>query len=225
MFRFAEHNKNGLFRITNRILYSGFAKAFEPQETGIAFAAGKTIRRWIVTAVGKRQIDAELYGFTDDFGFGEFDQRGVNLKASAFHAGFSSNIGDGLERFDEFRTAIRVAAVIDCIYTEKNVSGLNHFRPAKRVSQKNGVTRRNVSDWNAVCDFCFRALFRHIDVAGQRRSAKDTQVDLCDSMFPYAKRVGGAPSSLGFDLVTLTVIERQRIRFVAFGKRYGERGC
>src|SRR5207248_11531699 len=100
MFRFAQHNKNGLFRITNRILYSGFAKAFDPQETGNAFAAGKTIRRWIVTAAGKRHIDAALYGFTDDSGIGKFYQRGVNLKATAFHAGFSSNTEDGLERFD-----------------------------------------------------------------------------------------------------------------------------
>src|SRR5438552_16934423 len=118
MFRFAEHNKNGLFRITNRILYSGFAKAFEPQETGIAFAAGKTMRRWIVTAVGKRQIDAELDGFANDFSFGKFDQRRVNLKTSAFDAGVCSKVGQGLQSFDDCRPAFGVADLSDGIDEE-----------------------------------------------------------------------------------------------------------
>jgi len=90
------------------------------------------------------------------------------------------------ERFDELRSAIGVAAVINCIYTEKNVSGLNHFRPGKRVSQENRVARWDVRDWNAVRDFCFRSFPRYIDIVNKRRTAEDTQVDLCDAMFRCA---------------------------------------
>src|SRR5436305_9615039 len=149
MFRLAQHDKNGLFHVANRIFHPGFAKAFEPQETGIAFAAGETFRRWIITTVGKRKIDTEFEGLANDFGFGKLDQRGVNLKASAFQAGFSSNVGERLERFDEFRTAIGVAAVIDCIYTEKNVSGLHHVRQGECVRPTTAVTGTDVGDWDA----------------------------------------------------------------------------
>jgi len=80
--------------------------------------------------VGERKIDAKLDGFADDLGFGEFDQRRVNFEAAAFDTGFCPEIGEGLERFDEFRPAIRVAALIDCVHAEKNVASLNYFRPS-----------------------------------------------------------------------------------------------
>ena len=86
------------FRVANWICDSGFAKTFEPQKTGIAFAAGETFRRRIVTTVGERKIDAELDCFANDVGFGKFDQRRVNLEASAFDTGFGSDIGQVLER-------------------------------------------------------------------------------------------------------------------------------
>ena len=122
------------FRVTNRIFNFCFAKTFEPQETGIALAAGETFRRGIVATVSERKIDTELDRFADDFGFRKLDQRRVNLKASAFDAGFGRKIGEGLKRFDEFRTAIGVATVINCIYSEKNVTGRNYLRPGKRIT-------------------------------------------------------------------------------------------
>jgi hypothetical protein len=73
MFRFAQHDKNGLFGITNRIFYFGLAKTFEPQETGIAFTAGEAFRRWTVTTVSERKIDAELDCFANDFSFRKLD--------------------------------------------------------------------------------------------------------------------------------------------------------
>ena len=90
--------KRFTFHVARWICDSGFPEAFEPQKTGIAFAAGETFRRWIVTTVGERNIDTELDCFVNDVCFGKFDQRRVNLKASAFHAGFGSDIGEVLER-------------------------------------------------------------------------------------------------------------------------------
>jgi len=74
--RFARNDKEScpsFRRVTNRIFKSGFTKTFEPQETGVAFAAGETFGCRIVTTVGERKIDAELDGFADDFCFGKFD--------------------------------------------------------------------------------------------------------------------------------------------------------
>jgi len=139
-----KNTRRFIFCVANRILYSGFAKTFEPQETGIAFAAGETFRCWIVTTVGEREIDPELDRFANDFGFRRFDERHVNLKASAFDSGFCSEVCEILKRFDEFWSAIGITTVINRVYAEKNVVGANHFRPGKRVREKDGVARGDV---------------------------------------------------------------------------------
>ena len=175
-------NSRQLLYVMHGISYSGFAEAFESQETGIAVAAGETSGRGIVTAVGKRKIHAEVDGFADDFRFGKFDQRCVNLKPSAFDTGFGSEIGQVLERFDKFRSAIGIAAVVDGVYAKEDVVSWNHFGPRKRVRQEYCVSCGNVGDWNAVRDFCFRSLFRHFDGIRKRRAGEDAQVDLCGAM-------------------------------------------
>src|SRR5205823_7650457 len=114
--RLPQHNKKRLFCETDRIFHFGFTKTFEPQETGIAFAAGETVRRRIVTTVGERKIDTEIDSFANDVGFGKFDERRVNLETSAFDPGFGSDIGQILERLDKFLSAIWIAAVVDCVY-------------------------------------------------------------------------------------------------------------
>jgi hypothetical protein len=183
MFRFAQHDKNGYsnelarlphrgenancefvtsYGVANWICDSGFVKAFEPQETGIAFAARDTFGRRVVTTVGKRKIDAELDGFANDFSFRQLDQGRMNLKPSALNPGFCSKVGQGFERFDEFRAAIGVAAIIDRIDAEKNVIGWDYFGPGKRISEENRVACGHVSDWNAAPDLFFRPLLRHI---------------------------------------------------------------
>src|SRR5207302_6342138 len=106
----------------------------------------------------------------------------VNLKASAFDSGFCSEVGHILERFDEFRPAIWVATVIDCVYAEKNVTGGNHFRPCECVREEDSVARGDVGDWNATPDFYVRTLLWHIEIVGERRAAEDAQVDLCNTM-------------------------------------------
>src|SRR5438093_1483671 len=134
------------FGITNWIFYSGFTKAFKPQQTGIAFAAGETFWSRIVTTVRERKIDTQLDGFENYLSFGKFDKRCVNLEASAFHARLCSKIRQSLKRFNEFRTAIGVPAVVNRVYAEKNVISLNDFRPSKCVGQKDRVARGHVRD-------------------------------------------------------------------------------
>ena len=106
----------------------------------------------------------------------------MNLKASAFHAGLCSEVGHILERFDKFRAAIGVAAVIDRVYAEKNVIRRNYFGPGECVREEDSVARGDVGDWNATPDFYVRTLLWHIEIVGERRAAKDAQVDLCNTM-------------------------------------------
>src|SRR5260370_31719439 len=147
----------------HRIFYSFFAKTFEPQKAGIALSAGEPVRRGIVTTVCERKIETKLGRLTNDFGFRKFDQRCVNFEGSPFDACLGPKISQGLKRFDECRTAVRVATVIDCIDAEKNVSGRDHFRPGERISEKDSVARWHVGDRNSMRDFCFRTLLRYID--------------------------------------------------------------
>src|SRR5947199_8847819 len=181
----SECQENGVsfLRVTNRVFYSGFTKALQAQETGIAFAAGETFGRGIVTTVRERKIDTELDRFANDFGFRKLDERRVNLEASAFYTGFCAKIGQVLKRFDKFRPAIGISTVIDRVYAEKNVVGRNHLRPGKCVREEDGVARGHVSDWNAVRDFRLRSLLGHVEIVSERGAAEDTKVDLCDAMF------------------------------------------
>src|SRR5205807_2125799 len=55
--------------VTDGIFYSGFPKAFETQQTRIAFATGDTFRRGIVTTMGEGKIDTEFGRFTNNLGF------------------------------------------------------------------------------------------------------------------------------------------------------------
>ena len=105
------------------------------------------------------------------------------MKVSAFDAGFGSEIGKALERFDEFWPTIAITAVIDGVHPEKNVISWDYFRPGKRVSEENGVACRDVCNRNPMRDFRFRTLLRHIDIIRQRRAAEDAQVDICNAMF------------------------------------------
>ena len=134
----------------------------------------------------QRKVDIELDCSANDLGFREFDQRCVNLKTLAFHAGFCSKVGQDLKCFDKFWPAIGIAAVIDRVYPEKNVIRQNHFRPGERVSEKDGVARGHVRDGDPVRDFFFRTLLGHSDIVGKRRAAEDAQVDLCDAMLSCA---------------------------------------
>ena len=75
----------------------------------------------------ERKIDTELDCFANDFGFRELDQGRVNLEVSAFKAGFGRKIGQLLKRFDEFRAAIGITAVVNRICADENVTGWNRF--------------------------------------------------------------------------------------------------
>ena len=128
-----------------------------------------------------RKIDAELDSFANDFGFGKFDERRVNLEASAFYTGFGSEIGQVLERFDKFRSAIWVAAVVDRVYADKNVIGRNHFRPRSAYARKM-VLRAGFTLLEFRARFRFRALLRHGDIVCERGAAEEAQVDFGDAM-------------------------------------------
>ena len=51
--------------------------------------------------------------------------------------------------------------------TEEDVAGSHYLCPGERVRKKDGISRGHVRDWNAMSDFLFRTLLRHIDGVGK----------------------------------------------------------
>ena len=78
--------------------------------------------------MSQRVINAQLCPTLNNFGFRQIDQGCVNSEFEiAFDACFSSEVGDLLEGGNELWTAVGIAAVIDCVHTDENVGGAQHF--------------------------------------------------------------------------------------------------
>ena len=112
-------------------------------------AASASVRQRIVTTVGQRKIDIELDGFANDVRFRHFDEGRVNLNPSAFNAGLCRDVRQRFENRDEFRPAVRITAVIDRVCADEDVPGRNRFRPGQRMREEDGISRRDISCWNA----------------------------------------------------------------------------
>ena len=55
---------------------------------------------------------------------------------AAFNTGFSRQIRHPLERFDEFRPAVWVPAVVQCVHADEDVAGAEHLGQAKANDRK-----------------------------------------------------------------------------------------
>src|SRR5689334_13244383 len=98
---------------------------------------------WIVTRSRQRGIYTQLISTLNNLSLGHVDQRGVNGQVLSLGA----NTGSLLKTCDEFRAAVRIAAVIECVHTDENIAAFNHLGPCQRVTQEDKISRRNVGDW------------------------------------------------------------------------------
>ena len=95
----------------------------------------------------------------------------------AFHAGLGGEVGEPLEGRDEFRPAIRIAGIVDRVDAAEDVGGAEHFGPAQRHRQHDGVARRHVGDRNA----------------GGRRMLSDRAARRCRRSAPSRRCCAGRP--------------------------------
>lgn len=88
-------------------------------------AAGAAVGGGVVTGMGQLVRYAEAQAFADDGGFGELDQRGVDVESlgGGLDAGFGAQVGDFLEGLDELGPAIGVAGVIDGVDADEDIEG------------------------------------------------------------------------------------------------------
>ena len=158
-------------------------------------------------------IHTQAVSGLDDLRFGQVNQRSVNLPASrALDASLRGQGRSLLEAGDEFRTAIGIAAVINCIDPDKDVGRSENFRPAQGERQKDGVPGGDVGDRDTGSQFGGIAVFRHFEIRRQSRSAKWSQVDVEYDLPRYAQGVTHATGGVEFEAVPLSVVERQGVR-------------
>jgi len=169
-------------------------------------------------------IDARLNTGADNLGFGHVNQRRVNLKTGrSFSTRLCRQSREPFKRIQEFRTAVRVAGVIDGVDADKNILRPDNLAPAKRKTEKNSVARRNVGNGNFFGHPVARPSLGDFNIRRKRRTAENPQVDRGDDMIPDAQGDRDAPGSVKFATVSLTVIKTERINIEALF--HSQRDC
>src|SRR5260370_25233354 len=98
-----------------------------------------------------------------------------------------------LEGRDVFGPAIGIAAVVEGIDADEDVLRGERLRPGERERKKNGVPRRYIRGRNVLTHLHRRAILRHVDSGGKRRSAEAPQVEVDAFMTPRVKDPPAAP--------------------------------
>src|ERR1039458_6516361 len=118
---------------------AGLFESLAAQQAGVALPAWPALGVRVVATVRHAEIQAELAPQLHDLRLRQADQRRVNPDAqAAFDAGLGRQIGQALEGFDVFRTAIRITGVVQRIHTDEDVRRFQHLGPCQRKRQKDG---------------------------------------------------------------------------------------
>lgn len=119
--------------------------------------AGPSLRRRVVAAGGLPVVDSKSQTLADDFSLGPLDQGDMNPEGStSLGCRLESQVGHFLESFDVLRSAVWIAAVVQCIDPRKQIEGSQYLGPPQRVAEKEGVAGRDVGDGNLPADLIGR---------------------------------------------------------------------
>ena len=117
-------------------------------------------------------------------------------KPRAFDAGLGGDVGEPLERGDEFGPAVGIAGVVDRVDAAEDVARAEHFGPAQRERQHDGVARGHVGDRDAGCRPSVSS-GTSMSV-GQRGAADAAQVDVDGLVRDRAERARDAVGGVEF---------------------------
>ena len=124
-------------------------------------------------------------------------------------AGFGRKIGHCLKRFNILGATVGIAAIVECIDSDKNIVATLHFSPRQREGKKNRISSGNIRYRYFVRHFIYASILRHFQSTRKRRSAKFPEVDFSNNMLHDSVR--RCNSSCRFDLksMALAVVERK----------------
>ena len=81
--------------------------------------------------------------------FCEVDEGGVHTEPVPFHARPGGEVGHRLVRRYVLGPAVRVAAVVEGVHPDEDVSATEGLSPGEREGKENGVAGRHVGDGDA----------------------------------------------------------------------------
>src|SRR5438132_12723077 len=115
--------------VSKRIVEPSLLETFQAELATVAQPAGASLWRRIIATPGETIVYAKFNAFSNDLSLGHFNQRHVNLDpALAFRSGLGRQIGHRLEGADVFVSAVRIAAVIELVSAEEDISGFDTLR-------------------------------------------------------------------------------------------------
>src|SRR5262245_53796211 len=103
-----------------------------PQQTRVALSARLACWSGIVAAVRQSELQPQRGCEFDDLRLAEMQQRCMDRQLPPLHSGLGGERGHSLVRLDVFRTAIRIARVVERINTQENVAAFDHLGPCDR---------------------------------------------------------------------------------------------
>ena len=145
------------------------------------------------------------------------DQRRANPDPVSFHARLGGEVGHGLEGFDIFGPAIRVAGIIDGVHADEDIPAAAHLGHRQGIGQKDGVACRHIGDGHALRHGLQRAVLGHVDTVRQRRAADGPQVDLADPVRGQAHFRGHALRRVDLHPMPLAVVKGDAVTDEPFG--------
>src|SRR5262245_26568610 len=122
--------------IENRIGDSSFGESLRAQDATVTALARTSVCAGIIAAVREAIVEVQGYPLSDDIGLCQANQRRVHTKFRAFDTGPGCHRGEPLECVNEFRTAVRIARVVQCIDADHDVARLERLGPRQCQSEK-----------------------------------------------------------------------------------------
>ncbi len=171
------------------------------------------------------QIDTQAESGSHYISFGHPGKRRLNAEGRCtFHSRLCCEVGHSFEGVDEFRPAIRIAGVVDCVHSDEDIGRIGNFGVSKCKGEKNRVAGRHISDRYTSSGRSVAVAFRHCNVRGQSGAAKQSEINRCDFMLFRAEGGSDFPGGLEFDGMPLPVVKRQAKTAIALLAGDGQ-GC
>ena len=118
-------------RVAGRIGDPRGEKALRTQVAGIAMTARVSLRVGAIAAHRLAEVHSQACALACDIGLAHAHQRRMDAQARAFHARLRGHIGQSLERFDEGRSAIGIAGIVDRVDPAVDVARAQDLGPAQ----------------------------------------------------------------------------------------------
>src|SRR5690606_7567297 len=145
---------------------------------GVTLAAGPARTCRVVATAGQSVVHSQPEPGGDDLVLGEPDQWGVDGEV----VDGGAQTGGLLESGNELGPTVGVSRIVDCGHADEDVACADGLGVGQREREEDGVAGRDVAAGNTRFDLFDAAALGNRDVAGQRRAAELSQVDVDHAM-------------------------------------------